>query len=363
MTSLTGRELRTIYETIRRLEQVRTEEVKELSDIFTKNPRLLISPNNRCAGSCLHCVADSTPSGITMSYDNFLGIDPQFLEIFSVADFGRRGNPLLYHSSGHDLVDLMKLLNEQEINEFTLALALQNHSIPILKRLEEFATSRDADIETMVTYHHYHPDLNRTKLAKDVNSTLLNYLGFSRRIIISLLGDQYSQQEPTKAEEVQRTFQDNWEIIFAGIEMTPIDHKQTYHAQHGINEAEVKIPRIDTRVYPLGRFRQYLDQFGLLQQYESQFEQAMSDYVCPDLVKWPGIIIEPDGSLNLCASFEAITCKGAVVTNIFNKPYAQVQEELMQFHQREVSWFIDNLPDIIAGKVSTCKLKNNCYKQ
>ena len=117
---------------------------------------------------------------------------------------------------------------------------------------------------------------------------------------------------------------------------------------------------MDTRVYPLGRFRQYLKQLGVLQQYEEQFEQAMSDYVCPDLIKWPGIIIEPDGSLNLCASFEAITCAGAIATNIFTKPYAQVQEELMRFHYKEVRWFIDNLPDIIAGKVSTCKLKNKC---
>ena len=142
--------------------------------------------------------------------------------------------------------------------------------------------------------------------------------------------------------------------------MTPLRDKQTYHAQNGTHETEIKIPQIDTRVYPLGRFRQYLAQLGMLQRYEEEFEKSMGDYVCPDLVKWPGVIIEPDGSLNLCASFEAITCAGAVVTNIFTKPPAQVQEELMRFHKKEVGWFINNLPDIIAGKVSTCKLKNKC---
>lgn len=363
MNSLTDCELRTIYGTVRRAEQVRKDDVKELSDLFTENPRLIITPNDKCAGSCLHCVADSTPSGATMDYDDFAGIDPSFLEIFSVVDFGRRGNPLLYCSEGHDLVDLMKLLNERGIEGFTLALALQNHSVPVLRRLEEFATERKIDIETMVTYHHYHPNLDRTRLAQDLNSTLRNYLGFSRRIIISLLGDKYSQQEPTIAEDVQRTFQDNWEIIFADIGMTQTDDKKTYHAQYGTNEAEIKIPHLDTRVYPLGRFRQYLGQSGVLQQYEEQFEQAMSDYVCPDLIKWPGIIIEPDGSLNLCASFEAVACRGAIVTNIFTKPYYQVRDELTQFHQRELNWFVDHLPDIIAGKVSTCKLKNNCYQQ
>ena len=356
-------ELRTLHETILRAKEVSRKDVKELSDLFTENPRLIITPNNKCAGSCLHCVADSTPSGTTMDYDDFAGIDSSFLDIFSVADFGRRGNPLLYHSAGHDLVDLMKLLYERGIEEFTLALALQNHSVPVLRRLKEFATERKTDIETMVTYHHYHPNLDRTKLAQDLNSTLINYLEFSKKIIISLLGDQYSQQEPTMAEDVQKTFHDNWEIIFANISMTQTDDENTYHAQHGTNEAEIQIPPLDTRVYPLGRFRQYLKQLGVLQQYEEQFEQAMSDYVCPDLIKWPGIIIEPDGSLNLCASFEAIACRGAIVTNIFTKPYDQVRKELMQFHQRELNWFIDNLPDIIAGKVSTCKLKNNCYQQ
>ena len=361
MTSITEPELRTIYETVRRTEQVISEGVKELSDLFTENPRLIITPNDKCAGSCLHCVADSTPSGATMDYDDFAGINSEFLDVFSVADFGRRGNPLLYRSKDHDLVDLMKLLDERGINKFTLALALQNHSVPILEKLDEFATK--TDIETMVTYHHYHPKLDKTRLAQDFNSTLRNYLGFSRRIIISLLGDKYSQQEPTTAENVQRTFQDNWEIIFADIGMTQTDDENTYHAQHGTNEAEIKIPRLDTRIYPLGRFRQYLSQSGILQQYEEQFEQAMSDYACPDLVKWPGIIIEPDGSLNLCASFEAVACRGAIVTNILTKPYDQVRDELMQFHQRELNWFIDNLPEIIAGKVSTCKLKNNCYQQ
>lgn len=363
MNHLTEAELKTIYDTVCRAEQVRKNGVKELSDLFTENPRLIITPSNRCSVSCLHCVANSTPSGIMMDYNNFTEIEPGFFKIFSAADFGRRGNPLLYNSSNHDLVDLMRFLNNQGINKFTLALALQNYPIPVIGRLEEFVQENDVTIETMVTYHHYHSNLDRTKLAKSLNSTLKNYLKFSRKIIISLLGDEYPKQEFTNAEDVQRTFQNNWESIFADIIVSPTNKEYSYHAMHGANKTEIQIPSIDTRVYPLGRFRQYLDKSGILQQYESHFEQSMSDYACPDLVKWPGIIIEPDGSLNLCASFEAITCRDAIVTNIFTKPYSQVISELMQFHQRELNWFIDNLPDIISGKISTCKLKNNCYQE
>jgi len=362
MTSLSASELRTIYETIRKTEQVREKGVKSLADLFAKNPRLIISPNNQCNGSCLHCVADSTHSGITMPYEKFAGINPEFFRIFSAADFGRRGNPLLYHSNSKDLVDLMTLLNENGINKFTLALALQNSSIPVIGKMEEFAKKKNVNIEIMVTYHHYYPDLDKLQLAKDFNSTLINYLGFSKKIIISLLGDQYSQQEPTKAEEVQEAFLDNHETIFAGIKLTSGDKEYTYHAQHAVSEAEIKIPPLDTRVYPLGRFRQYLAQRGVLEQYGERFEQGMGDYVCPDLIKWPGIIIEPDGSLNLCASFEAVACKRAIVSNVFTKSYSEVQEELTNLHKKEMRWFIDNLSDIIVGKVSTCKLKNKCYE-
>jgi len=362
MTALSYSELRTIYETIRKTEQVRDNRITDMADLFAKNPRLIISPNNQCRGSCLHCVADSTPLGLTMPYEDFAGINPEFFRIFSAADFGRRGNPLLYHSNSKDLVDLMILLNENGINKFTLALALQNSPIPVIGKMEEFAKSKNVNIETMVTYHHYYSNLDKLKLAKDFNSTLINYLRFSKKIIISLLGDKYSQQEPTKAEEVQKAFLDNWKTIFADIKLTSGDKDYPYHAQHMGIETEIKIPPLDSRVYPLGRFRQYLAQRKILEQYEERFEQGMSDYVCPDLIKWPGIIIEPDGSLNLCASFEAVACRGAIVSNIFTKSYSEVQEELVNFHKKEMHWFIDNLSDIIAGKVSTCKLKNKCYE-
>jgi len=365
MTSLTGREFRTIYNTVRRVEAIRDNEVKELSDLFAENPRLIISPTDECSEHCLHCVANSTPKGKAMPYNKFTKIDPEFLEIFSVADFGRRGNPLSYHSNGNDLADLLDyLLVNGGIEKFTLALAIENCSTPTISRLQDFVKNNRASIDTMITYHHYFENLDTNKLAQEFNLALKNYMRFSKKITISLLGDQFSQQNPTKAEEAQKTFNDNWGIIFKDINLTKIDDKN-YHATYTSlstwKEANIYIPQIDTRVYPLGRFREYLSQRIMLQQYTAKFEQSLSDYVCPDLIKWPGIIIEPNGDLNLCASFEAIVCKDAVVTNIFRRSYEQVQNDLIKFHKKEMRWFIDNLSGIIDGKVSTCKLKNGCY--
>lgn len=361
MGSLTTFEQRTIYGTIQRLEQVRKKPPKELGDLFAEKPRLIITPNNNCANACLHCVADSTPGGEIMPYTGFTGIDTGFINIFSVADFGRRGNPLLYDSEGHDIVDLMDFLNQNGINSFTLALAIQRRPSPVIDRLKEFVREKRVGIETMVTYHHYFDPLDTDKLARDFNNTLRSYMQFSDKILISLLGDEFSQQDPTKAQEVQATFQDNWEAIFRDIHLT--QEKREYHAECNKTKSRISIPSIDTRVYAFGRFRQYLSQRGVLEEYERQFEESMGEYACPDLIRWPGIILEPNGDLNFCASFEAINCNHAVVSNILDRPYPELQADLMQFHQREVRWFIDNLPDIVDGKVSMCKLKNKCYQK
>jgi len=350
--------LKTIYSTLLRAQESIKNPPKSLKDIFTESPRLIITPSNQCDKSCLHCVASSSPQGEIMPYSSFSKISPDFFKIFKVADFGRRGNPLLYSSEGKDLVDMLDFLKLQGINYFTLALALQPDYNREISRLEDF--SKSAEIETMITYHHYFEPLNPLKLAEDFNLTLKNYSRFSRKILISLLGDRFSQENPTKAEEVQKTFQDNWEIIFKDFCLTK--QEKTYEANYKGKEIQIKIPSVDTRVYPLGRFRSYLEKKGILKEYEEKFSASMSDYACPDLIKWPGIIIEPDGSLNLCASFEAICCRNAISSNIFSSSYQEVEKELMSLHQREFDWFVKNIKGIISGNVSMCRIENNLYR-
>jgi hypothetical protein len=359
-TSLTSHGLRTVYETVNRASS-QDNKVTKLSYLFSENARLIISPTNKCNNGCLHCVADSKPNGKTMSYEKFISINHEFFSAFKAADFGRRGNPLLYKSGNHDLADLVGFLYNQGLRNFTLALAIQDHRLPVIDKLEELTSKPNLTIDTMITYHHYLASQDASKLAQDFNTSLKYFIGFSNKIIISLLGHKYSGDKPAKAEEVMRAFDNNNSLIFSGIKLEK-NNDSSYTAEYNQRKAIIRIPDIDTRVYPLGRFREYLDNRGILSQYEKEFNESLTDYVCPDLVKWPGIILEPDGSLNLCASFEAITCDKAIVTNIFSKTFEQVKEELLNFHKKETDWFIKNIDGIIQGKVSTCKLKNNCYE-
>ena len=298
-----------------------------------------------------------------MSYDNFTKIDPEFIQIFNSADFGRRGNPLNYHSDGHDIVDLMSYLNKNTIKKFTIAAAIPKISNNIIKRLEDFVSKKSPEIQTMLTYHHYFNNLDISKLSKDFNDSIKNHMRFSKKITLSLLGDKYQPgQDLSKAEEVVKTFDQQFSTIFEGITLTKKENNKIYLAEYNGLKSEIFIPSVDTRVYPLGRFKNYLSEKGIFDEYTKNLEKSFSDYACPDLIKWPGIIIEPDGSLNLCGSFEAINCNKAVISNIFTKSFSEVKKELMSFHKGEMKWFIQNLDEIIAGKISTCKIKNNCYK-
>lgn len=351
----------TIYKTMQKVEEIMKTRVNNLSDIFDDNPRLIISPNDFCRGHCLHCVANSSPSGITMPYNDFKNINPEFFKLFSVVDFGRRGNPLHYNYEGKDLADLIKFLNEQGITNFTLALTIQKDYIPLIGTLETLTSKYDINIGTMVTYHHYYENFNDLKFAEEFNKTLKHYLKFSNKIKVSLLGDSYLLNGQTKEDETNKTFQKNWNIIFKDIELIHLDENE-YIANYSDIQSQITIPPVNNRVYPLGRFKNHLSQKGMLHEYEYFFEELMNEYVCPDLIKWPGIIIEPDGNLNLCASFEAVDSP-VIVSNIFNKSFTNVKKDLMDFHQKELFWFIQNLPDILKGKIPTCKLKNHCYTE
>jgi len=361
MTRLIVSELRTVYDSLRKVQEAEKKRVGELADLFSDNPRLIITPSNRCGNACLHCVSDSRPDGVMMKYSDFANINPEFFTIFKVADFGRRGNPLLYESERQDLADLIKLLSSHGLEKFTIAAAIQPVYAPVIGKLGELARKDNVHIDAMITYHHYFANLDTKKLAEDFNQSLKYLIKFSDKIIISMLGDNSSLRKPSMAEEVQRTFKDNLDLIMK--DMAVVAHNNaSYTIDAEGKMVDIKIPTIDTRVYPLGRFRQYLSRKGILKKYELEFNNSLTDYVCPDLVRWPGIIIEPDGGLNLCASFEAIACSEAVVSNIFTKPYYEVKADLIDFQKKESCWLIDNIGDVIKGKASTCKLKNHCYK-
>jgi hypothetical protein len=356
MPLLTRRDIGTLRDTIYRTQDYRRDGVETLKDIFSDNARLIISPSNQCIGGCTHCVANSTPRGKAMPYSDFKNVDSRFFELFKAADFGRRGDPMGYSSEREDIVSLMGILHSYRVDEFTVAAPIYPAVPSVVKRLGDFVEDRETDVEMMVTYHHYFEDLDLDELAGNLNESLKDYVGFSKKILISLLGDDFPSEGETMKQEVKRTFFGSWANIFSGMNVRR-EGGNKYSLSYGGQEAELSIPQISGTVYPLGRFRDHLSSRGILEEYEKWFDGKMGDYVCPDLVKWPGIVLEPNGDLNLCASFEAINCRRGIVTNIFEKSYGEVGQDILDFHKKEADWFVNNLEGITSGNISTCRLK------
>ena len=200
LTSFNKKDLKTLYDTILRAQEVYGKRVNELEDIFSEDARLIITPNNNCSNKCYHCVADSNEKGKSMPFDKFTNIPYDFFRNFKIADFGRRGNPLGYSSQGRDLADMILFLYSNKIENFTIAAAIKEKDLPIIKKLADFVLKNKASIETMITYHHYFKDLNQEKLAKDMNSSIKNYSAFSQKIVISLLGDSITGKDKEVAE-------------------------------------------------------------------------------------------------------------------------------------------------------------------
>lgn len=266
MSDLGFRGIVTLLNTIQRVKK--NKEVSNFNDLFTNSARLIISPNNICKGGCQHCIADSKKNGEVMNFENFVEIDPKFFEPFSIVDFGRKGDPINYYSQGKDIADFISFLYEQGIEEYTMAVAIQNREIQAAEKLEKLS-QEGIKIETMFTYHHYFENLGR--LTRDLNLSIREVLPFSNRIIISLLGDDFPINGKTKSEEMKVGFNQYLEFILSNMSYKQID-ENNYNVSVLGREVNIHVTsKVDKMVYPIGRFRKYLEERKILQKYERFF--------------------------------------------------------------------------------------------
>lgn len=127
-------------------------------------------------------------------------------------------------------------------------------------------------------------------------------------------------------------------------------------------ETLVSIPPSSDAVYPFGRFEKKLKKDGLYNEYINKFSKIHPEpHICPDILEWPGMAVECNGDINMCGAFEAIANPNVTVVSNILKPFEEVESDLLNLHEKEKDWFLDNLPDIAFGEKSTCKIRNNCY--
>jgi len=101
---------------------------------------------------------------------------------------------------------------------------------------------------------------------------------------------------------------------------------------------------------------------GVYEDYSSAFIFGKKPIVCPDTGRLPGILIEYDGGINVCGSFEAVATRETVIGNLFGKKYDELEELLLGFYGKERDWVMRNVDNLLLSKKSSCKICNKCYE-
>lgn len=358
-----GNYLRDLQLLSAQLSKMKEPDPENLKDIFSENPRLVFSLNNYCNKGCMHCVPEATAEESDgIKYEDIIGLDPRYFNIFKKVDFGRKGDPMLWKSESHDISDLIEYFFSNDVEEATIATGVfkdrERWYERVTKNLEIVHSNHNSILETMITYHHYFPDMKADEIASVFNKTLQKCSKFSDKIVISIIGDRV--YDDSSITSVQNSFLDNFDRIFNGFGLRTSKNKII--AKREGKNTEILIPLPSDAIHPLGRFEKKLKKDNKYDKYLEMYNKMFSEPSnCPDGLNWPGIVIEPNGDINMCGAFEAIANpEVTVVSNIF-KPFEKVEEDLLDFYEIEKRYFKNNFPDIAFGRKSTCKIKNVCY--
>ena len=334
---------------------------QKLREIFIDRPRLIFSLSNFCDKHCVHCIACSDIHGKMCDFEKLSKIPEEFFRIFEYVDFGRTGDPLLYKWRKKDLADVISLLFlKGGIRHFTIAagLILSDKSYDVIKRIKKVKEHYGLSLESMLTFHLYYP-FPISHVCKAFQRSLRYLSEISEEITIAIIGDHFFTE--TSFLTALKTFRQNLETIFGCFQGGEKLEDDTFLLRINGKETKIEI-KLNDVIYPLGRFKEYLQRKGRYEEYIKTFK-VRRHLVCPDIGRWPGIVLETNGDLNLCGHFEAINNDATRVTNIFTHSYEEIEEKLLDIYQLERRWFFAHLELLRQAKVSACKLENRCYRK
>lgn len=336
-------------------------EVESLEDLFVENPKIGISLSNVCDKGCSHCIADSTLNGGVMDFESLNKSPEKFLSIFSQADYGRTGDPMLYQSGNKDLADVISFLVNYGIKKHTIASGLFVHKEmnELIEKIRKIRNHNGLNIETLLTFHLYYPSFDND-LAKVFGKSVRKLAKISDKITLAVIGDTYFPE--TSLVKALDAFSDRFDTIFDGFDSCQKIGDNCYSVNGKDGGVKVDIVT-NPAIHPYGRFEKYLKQKGVYRDYVDNFRFGNKPVLCPDAGRWPGMIVEYDGDINMCGAFEAVVSKETVVGNLFGKTYEELEKLLLDFYGKEKNWFIKNLDDLLLGKKSSCKVCNKCYEQ
>ncbi|MBT5021191.1 hypothetical protein HOK51_10510 [Candidatus Woesearchaeota archaeon] len=320
---------------------------------------------------CSHCVAGKGNNKF-MDLDKLKNLDKKFFDLFKHAAFGRTGEPMLYkfqstNQNGNlfDFSDAVEfIVNKTDIPEVSFFLGVFNKNNPNYKtqtkkltNLKKLKKGNNKHFVTGLTYHPFAPDkeLFEESFKYEFNSCF----EFSDEINIDLLTSEVL--DDNAIDNLTNSFGEFEKDILKNYELVEKNNQKYIKKNKNNRLVEYVVKNINTRVFDLGYFHTTLKDRGLLEKYQTMMGPKSYPPICVSTLKHNFIVIEPDGGVKTCVSFDGVN--KPTKFNLFDDKF-----DGKEGYDGMVSWLehrfnnqreeiIQNLPKLIQRNYSMCDCK------
>lgn len=303
------------------------------------------NPEKRCS----HCVAGKG-DGRSMDLARLAAVDDRFFELFQEAAFGRKGEPMLYRNGNNTLADAVQLLIEKGLQQFSFYFGVFDPNNPRYfeeyTRLVDIMQLEGVRFQAGLTYHLFAPDI--VLFESGFRYAFEACFEFCDEITIDLLASEV--MEETSVEALEQRFEHFKQFLFQDYGI--IETEEGTFVERDNRRVKLSYKGPSDNVYDLGEFKKTLERKGLTKRYREMMGLRIPPPICVSTMNHETIVVEPDGGVKTCLSFDGIyTC---AKVNLFEAGYEGVLAHLeKRFHaQREE--IIARLPDIIYKRHSMC---------
>ncbi len=304
-----------------------------------KNNRLGLSLNNACEKHCSNCASKATRQGTQLDYGLVAGLDTRYWGLFKNIAFGLEGEPFYYQSKGKDLGGVVEFLIQQGLQKFSfLTGGLFRHNPLYEKVVEKLGALKKNGVEYKfeITYNHYVSDLERNSQSLLYTLQLLSNLGDG--FTIKVVGDEFPGST-------------NLRETISGLDNLLQRHgfialEDALAGEIGRNEVQIRKVHATPSI-PMGRYR------GKVKTKPEGLPRLCSH------LGYDETIVDINGGVRFCPEIESYDKK--TVSNIYQKDFEEVMEDLDHFHKENYLWLQDRLPEIMVGEKKSCMCQRSCY--
>ena len=155
-------------------------------------------------------------------------------------------------------------------------------------------------------------------------------------------------------KNTRKQFEKFKERLFEGYEVVEPDNYEGY-IQKGDRKVKLTYKDPNTNVYDIGEYKETLDANRLIPKYIEIMGEKTYPPICVSTLNHKFIVIEPDGGIKTCVSFDGMHTKAGI--NLFDVGYGNVVSWLENRFHNQRAEVIEKLPELIYQRHSMCDCK------